>query len=86
MLKIRVQTLLRLILSALTTAALCLDMGIPDLHMIPETERVTIMNMPEMIWNLYGSFNLKAFPVLAVSVFFFYSCYDKKKRTGGGIL
>lgn len=85
MIKKKWHTLVQIMLSVLTAAALCLDMGIPDLHMVPETERVTIMNMPEMIWNLYGSFNLKAFPVLAVSVFSFNFYYDKKKcsRAGG---
>lgn len=69
---------LRFIFSVLASLALSLDIGIPDLHMVPKIERDILIGMPEIIWNFYGSLHLKAFPVLAVSIFAFFSLIDKK--------
>lgn len=50
--------------------ALSMDMGIPDLHLVATVERQTLMGMPEIVWNLYGSVNWLTAIVLALLLFF----------------
>lgn len=73
----------QVIFSVLAASALSLDMGIPDLHMVPEIERNTLFNMPEILWNPYGSLNLKTFPVLVVFMFSFFDIVNKRR---GGVM
>lgn len=79
MIKLKKRLLYHIIFSILAASALSLDIGIPDLHMVPEIERSTLFNMPEILWNPYGSLNLKTFPILAVFMSSFFTIVNRNR-------
>ncbi|MBP3196241.1 MAG: hypothetical protein J6N21_04460, partial [Butyrivibrio sp.] len=65
--------LMNIMLAAMMSVSICMNMQEADLLFLPMQERVVLLGLPKIVWNFYGSVNWIAAFIIGF-VFFIFLC------------
>lgn len=73
--------LMNIMLVAMMSVSICMNMQEADLLFLPMQERVVLLGLPKIVWNFYGSVNWIAAFIIGFVFLFFYAINPARMLT-----